>query len=473
MSPPSKMLFVCPETPLPAGTGGRVRSWHLLKAMARQHAVTLLLLNNDALEMDAEMARFCQSVIRPPEGRTSWARRPSRWRSLLRVAGVLAFPWRRNWEILAAYAGQHCAGVAREGSKPSARVLSTLLSVEIRMAARLGTPPPMLTLYAQRAARRFSHDTMARVAEEKFDVLWFEFSYCYPVVGKLLPANQRPLLVCNAHNVENELQRRCAALAGSPVEARWIALQSKLLRRVESDAFRSCNLTLACSKDDAALITQLAPEANVVTVPNGVDTDYFRPRPGSFRAPVPTLLFTGNFAYQPNCDALNWFIAEIFPPIREAVANCRFVCAGRAAQSALNRVPGRPKGVECVSDPADIRPQFEGAWVFVVPLRAGGGTRLKILEAMAMDRPIVSTRVGAEGIPCQDGEHILLADTAIEFANSVLRLIADEKLRAQLASQAAQWARQNYDWKDACGIAAKTLDQMLAPGRKSRLEGKA
>ncbi len=97
-----------------------------------------------------------------------------------------------------------------------------------------------------------------------------------------------------------------------------------------------------------------------------------------------------------------------------------------------------------------MRPQFKNAWVFVVPLRAGGGTRLKILEAMAMERPVVSTTIGAEGIPCQDGRHILLADSPIDFANAVLRLIADERLRAQLAREAASWARQNYKIGKAC-----------------------
>ncbi len=253
MASPGKILFVCPETPCPTGTGGRVRSWHLLRGLAREHAVTLLLLNNDGLERDADLGRFCQSVIRPPEGRTSWARRPSRWRSLVRVAGVLAFPWRRDWEILAAYAGQHCGGNSHNGSAQSKRLLSALLSAEIHMAALRFAPPPMLTLYAKNVARRLSGDTMTRLAQEKYDVLWFEHSYCYPAVRKLLPASQQPLLVCNAHNVECELQRRCVALAGNPAEAQWLALQSKLFRRVEADAFQSCDLTFACSSDDAAL----------------------------------------------------------------------------------------------------------------------------------------------------------------------------------------------------------------------------
>jgi polysaccharide biosynthesis protein PslH len=469
MPSPRKILFVCPETPGPTGTGGPVRSWHVMLALARQHAVTSLVLNNDGLEMDAELGRFCQGVIRPP-AIAAQSLRPSRWRSLLKTAGVLAFPWQENWETLAAYAGQHCDGAAGNGAKRSTRLLSTLLWAEIHLAAARFTPPPMLTLYAQNAAGSLSSDTKARLAEEKFDVVWFEFSFCHPVVRKLLPADQRPLLVCDAHNVEFELQRRCAALADTPTEARWLGLQSDLLKQVESAAFRSCDLTLACSKYDADVISQLAPDASVLVVPNGVDTDHFRPRPDARTTPEPTVLFTGNFGYQPNCDAVKWFVGDVFPRIKKAVPNCRFVFAGRGAQSAFDRFPVKPEGVQCVSDPADIRPQFEGAWVFVAPVRAGGGTRLKILEAMAMQRAVVSTRVGAAGVPYTDGEHVLLADTPDDFANAVLRLIANKTLRAQLAGNAALWVRQNYNWPDLCENAVKTLDQMLSIGCESWME---
>jgi glycosyltransferase involved in cell wall biosynthesis len=447
-----------------------VRNWHLLRAIADRHVVTLLLLNDDAAEMDADQRRFCARVIRPPRRTATPAGQPSRIHSLLETAGVLAFPWRRNWEALAAYAGQHCGGNLGDCSRRSKWLLSKLLSVEINLAAIRFTPPPMLTLYLQEAARSLSRDTMTLLAEERYDVLWFEHSFCYPVARRLLPASQKPIVVCDAHNVESELQRRCAAIASTPAEARWLELQSKLLRRVETDAFQSCDLTFACSEDDASLIRQLAHDANVITVPNGVDTEYFRPRAGSAPAMEPTLLFTGNFAYQPNCDALMWFITEIFPRIRAAVPNCRFVFAGLDAQGAFDRMRIQPDGVQCVSDPADMRPQFEAAGIFVVPLRAGGGTRLKILEAMAMERPIVSTKVGAEGIPCQDGRHILLADSPIDFANAVFRLIADGALRARLASQAALWVRENYNWQALCGNAVKALDVMLAPSCRSGTE---
>jgi glycosyltransferase involved in cell wall biosynthesis len=137
--------------------------------------------------------------------------------------------------------------------------------------------------------------------------------------------------------------------------------------------------------------------------------------------------------------------------------------AGAKASSALSELGYVDSNIECVSSPPDIRPCFERSWIFVVPLRAGGGTRLKILEAMAMELPIVSTAIGAEGIPCQDGEHILLADSPSDFANAVLRLLADEKLRLQLSNEAASWVRKNYDWKDLCESAVNSLRQQYEP----------
>ena len=461
-----RILFVSPETPCPTGTGGRVRSWHVLRGLAQQYAVTLLVLNHDYVAMDAELRRFCSQVFRPL-GKLAPACPPPRWRSLLKTVGVLAFPWQRNWEVLAAYAGQHCGGPPHQDSHRSTRLVSALLSLEIRLVARRYTPPPMLALYLQNTARSLGPDTVSRLASERYDVLWIEHSICHPAARQLLPSGQRPLRVCNAHNVEFLLQERCAALARSPAEAQWTALQSELVRRIESDAFQSCDLTLACSKDDAALIAQLAPQASLLTVPNGVDTGYFRPSPGSHPAPAPTLVFTAGFLYQANCDAVGWFIAEIFPRVRAAVPDCQFIFAGLAAQAAFNRLSVKPDGVHCVSDPADIRPQFESAWVFVVPLRAGGGTRLKILEAMAMERPVVSTRVGAEGVPYKDGEHLLLADSAEEFARAAIRLLQSRELREKLVANAALFARQHYEWSTLMEMTRSKLDTMIsAVGRQ-------
>ena len=460
MSKRARILFVSPETPRPTGTGGRVRSWHLLRALSKDYQVTLLLLNRDELEMDPELARNCVRLIRPAAG----ARKPpvSTWRSRLKSAGVLAFPWQQQWATLAAYAGQYCQGRGTNGGPRSTRILSALLGWEFRAAARFFAVPPMLTLYLRNGAANVSPQVKSLLAAENYEILWYEHSFCHPVAVDLLPANQHPLVVCSTQNVESKLQSRCAAIARTTAEERWLSLQSQLLQKVEVKAFQDCQLAVACSESDESLIANLAPGANTLVLANGVDTSYFRPPTGSVRNPLPTILFTAGFAYQANHDAIDWFIRDIFPLVRQAVPQARFVFAGLAAQAAFDRMQDRPEGVGCVSDPADIRPQFQDAWVFVVPLRAGGGTRLKILEAMAMELPVVSTRIGAEGVPYQDGEHLLLADSPSDFARAVVRLLQSAELRCRIAGTGARFAREHYDWTALTATIGSKLNSMLS-----------
>ncbi len=456
----ARILFVSPETPRPTGTGGRVRSWHLLRALGKDFQVTVLLLNRDEQEMDAELARNCVRLIRPAAGAKKTP--VSAWKSRLKSVGVLAFPWQQDWTTLASYAGQYCPGRGGNGRPRSTRILSTLLGWEIQAAARFFAVPPMLTLYLRHGAAALAPQVKASLAGENYEVLWYEHSFCHPVAVDLLPVNQRPLVVCSTQNVESKLQLRCAAIARTTPEERWLSLQSQLLQKVEAKAFADSQLAVACSEDDASLIANLAPGTNTLVLANGVDTSYFRPPPGSARNPLPTILFTAGFAYQANHDAIDWFIRQIFPLVRQAVPQARFVFAGLAAQAAFDRMQDRPDGVSCVSDPADIRPQFQDAWVFVVPLRAGGGTRLKILEAMAMELPVVSTRIGAEGVPYQDGEHLLLADSPPEFAQAVVRLLQSADLRCRIAETGARFARDHYDWTALTATIGSKLNSMLS-----------
>ncbi len=246
--------------------------------------------------MDDELTQLCERVLRPVPDSAARSRPASRWRSLLKTAGILAFPWKDNWTLLATYAGQHCSrGNSSHSRSFSTRLLTRLLAAEMYLAGYWFSPAPMLTLYLQNAARRLPPETMEFISRENFDFLWFEHSFCHPIARALISTNQRTQLICDAHNVESELHRRYMSLANTSDEARWLGLQARLIERVESDAFQFCSLTLACSKNDASLITQLAPSANVLTVPNGVDTKYFQPARVSLAASKPTLLVTASF----------------------------------------------------------------------------------------------------------------------------------------------------------------------------------
>jgi glycosyltransferase involved in cell wall biosynthesis len=240
----------------------------------------------------------------------------------------------------------------------------------------------------------------------------------------------------------------------------WLCNQPAILGRAEARAFKACDLVIACSEEDLRLGRALAPRGVFSVVGNGVDTGYFKRGGRQQPDAVPTLLFTGTMSYAPNVDAVRYFFDEIFPRIRAQIPECRLVVAGREAAADLLPENSQQDHVEWVCSPSDMRPLFERAWVAIVPLRAGGGTRLKIPEAMAMECPVVSTSIGAEGVPYLDGRHLLLADSPESFADAVLRLLRDEILRDSIKAEAAEFIRSHYDWSLLSGTAMSLLGNL-------------
>jgi glycosyltransferase involved in cell wall biosynthesis len=297
------------------------------------------------------------------------------------------------------------------------------------------------------------------------DVIWFEHSILFPYAKRLRRHFPGARLICNAHNVEYCLQKRVAQIAKAPSIRKWYEMQAEASRRIEKEAFKQCDLIFCCSEEDARLVRQLSPRACVAVIPNGVDTNYFRPATeiGNQRRPDgrsrPRIIFTGAMGYEPNLDAVGYFVQEILPLVRQEEPGCRFCIAGSRAQARFGHLAQADALIEIASDVPDMRPYFEMSDLVVVPLRAGGGTRTKVLEAMAMERAIISTRIGAEGITCVDGKHILLADSPHDFAANVVRLLDDTALRSRIGHQAGVWVRQRYDWTRLCAEAIRGLDR--------------
>ncbi|MEI7935837.1 MAG: glycosyltransferase family 4 protein [Verrucomicrobiota bacterium] len=472
-----KILMLAIEPPRSRGLGGEVRTFHFVRALAQQGELTLAVLDPVGERVpDADIAKMCKAVFRPMpsnEGEGLGRLRSPRLLSWLRTLGVLFAPWRDNWSRLLSYWLQFCPVVPQGEGKPlkrSRRVLSALLDLEFRIAARCCSVPSMLTFYYAEAFRRMIPRLVEAGKAERFDVIWVEHSFIYPFAQELLRSMGKTLVVCNAHNVEFRLQERHVGLAKTRREKGYWHDQSRLMRNIETRAFRDSDLVIACSEQDRASVLDLAPSARVTVIGNGVDAKNVRPCQPRGLAPVPTVLFTGTFSYGPNVDAAGYFVREIFPVVKREIPSCRFVVAGYLAQSALDQAGIRDDSLTCVTSPEDMRPLFDQAWAFVVPLRIGGGTRLKILEAMAMEVPVVSTRIGAEGVPYVDGTHLLLADAPQEFAAALIRLLSDAELRAGLAAKAAQFARQNYDWELLCDRGMEKLQEVVADRRQNTVE---
>jgi glycosyltransferase involved in cell wall biosynthesis len=272
-----------------------------------------------------------------------------------------------------------------------------------------------------------------------------------------------PRWVFDAHNAEHLLQRRMFQRdARNP--KRWVSalyswLQWRKLARFEGSICRQADCVLACSPADAGALRGLVPGLQPVLLPNGVDTDYCQP---GIVAPAhlvsPSLVFTGKMDFRPNVDAILWFCAHVMPRIRVANPQAHLYVVGKSPHPRLAALAENP-GVTLTGFVEDVRPYIAAASVYVVPLLTGGGTRLKVLEALAMGKAIVSTSLGSEGIPVEDGRELLLADEPHSFAQRVLSLLADEPRRRELGAMGRAFAVNRFDWKTVAAPLQELYDE--------------
>lgn len=261
-----------------------------------------------------------------------------------------------------------------------------------------------------------------------------------------LPDNLPVPTVLFQHNVEARIWERHAEVATHPLRRQYFEAQWLRMQAFERAQCRQVDHVIAVSADDLAYFRDEYDVRSVSAVATGVDTDFFRPAPADDADPT-SIVFTGSMDWMPNEDAVRWFTAEILPRIRDEMPNTELTIVGRNPTADVQALAEQAEGVRVTGTVADVRPYLERAGVVVVPLRIGGGTRLKIFEAMAMEKAIVSTTIGAEGLPVVDGEHLLLADTVNEFASSVVRLMRETTLARQIGSQAGRLVHDRFGWK--------------------------
>ena len=274
-------------------------------------------------------------------------------------------------------------------------------------------------------------------------------------------------VVLNAHNVEHVLLRQRAVVEPHWPQRLFLRTQVAKLQAYERDACRRANHILACSQDDADSLAALAPETPVSVVPNGVDVERNRPAAAAIADHPPRLVFVGQMGWFPNRDGAQWFVDEILPRILAVRPDTEFVLVGNsqglrvpAALRAHVHLPGFVEDLESALHDADV---------YVVPLRSGSGTRLKVLEAMAFGKPIVTTHIGSQGIELEPGAEALFADRPEDFAAAVLRLIANPHEAARLGSAARAKAQLLYDWNTIGRQVVSTYAQLLEDQRGASL----
>ena len=381
-----RLLWIKNELLHPVDKGGRIRTYQMLRALRQQNDVTYLTLDDGNAASDA-VARSHEYATR-----------------------TVTVPFRP--------APRLSAGFFLDLVK---NVFSSL----------------------QYAAQRYRSQALrAQIAELSKFVDLVICDFLAPSLN--VPSNLGTLTVLFQHNVEAKIWERHAAVADNPLRRAYMSSQWQRMLRFEAGECRRFDHVVAVSETDAQIIRQEFGVRSVSFVGTGVDTEYFCPSGGSRNDAE--LVFVGTMDWLPNDDGVQWFLQDVLPLVRKVRPDATVTIAGRKPSAAVYRIASRTSGVHVTGAVPDVRPFLERAAVSIVPLRIGGGTRLKIYEAMAMGTPIVSTTIGAEGLPVRDGEHLLIADSPQEQATAILRLLQDRGNAERLAARALLYVNEYCSW---------------------------
>lgn len=392
-----RLLLLCHTLPYPPDGGPWIRTYHVLRLLAEEFDITALCFERAGARGGLDPAPS------------------SRPESLSRLADVevFAIPQRHS---RARYVWDHLRSVV------SGRVYTWYLYDSLPFRHRL---------HEILSARRFD-----LVHVDSLDL------------ARYLPSCRDLPVVCVHHDIESVLLRRRAVVDRSFWRRAYIGHQARLMKRIESRWCGRVALNVVCSEHDRAVLQRVAPGSRVAVVPNGVDTDHFR----AGAADGTGVAFVGGTSPFPNRDALTFFCEDILPHLR-ADGSVRVRWIGRASPDEQQEYRER-HGVELTGYLDDARPAMAEAACHIVPLRVGGGTRLKILDAWSMGKAVVSTSIGCEGLAAEDGSNILVRDDPRAFADAIRAVLGDAGLRQRLGARGRATAERTYSW-DVIGRALR------------------
>jgi glycosyltransferase involved in cell wall biosynthesis len=296
-------------------------------------------------------------------------------------------------------------------------------------------------LYSTRA---FQQRLDQHIAHGDYDVVQVEFAQM-GIYSLSRTPGQRTRFVLDEHNIEYEIVKRTAEAEGSAARRIYSAINWRKVKHEELDAWRRFDGVALTSQRDEELLKRDAPGIPTRVVPNAVDLDEFRPN--ATQVEPNTLLFFGALDYHPNVEGMQYFLAEIWPLLTREHPQVKLVVVGRNPPPTL--LSRRGPQVEFTGYVDDPRPYLDSAAAVIVPLRIGGGTRFKIVEAMAKAKPIISTTIGAEGLNAENERHLLIGDDPSSFAKQAGRVLRDPAFAATIGGAARQFAERQYGWQSA------------------------
>lgn len=378
-----KILNVMPYSPVPPDFGGALRENYLLRSLASKHDVTVLTYGDDD-----QLSLFKQEFD-----------------ELVDEIHMIKEPWERRFRRIA----QLCAIWSSKSY-----------------------------FHNHNCSQQMQEKVDELLARNNFDAIHCEFS----VMGNLDFGDDH-IKVVDTHNVEYENYRRMWKKTSTPFKKWFYRHEYQKVYKEEIKALSEQDVIFSTSSEDRTIMKEDVPDVPNYVIPNGVDTSYFRPNFAQEVEPY-SIVFTGMMAYTPNYDGMLYFLDEIFPHIQDEVPEAKVYIVGKRPPKELKERESEHVTVTGFVD--DVRPYVWQSSVFVVPLRMGSGTRLKVVESLAMKKPVVSTSLGCEGIDVKHGESILIEDSPKAFAKSVIRLFKDQELYFKLTSNGYEVIKNNYEW---------------------------
>lgn len=384
-----KILWLKTELLHPVDKGGKIRTYNMLRELKRNHHVTYLTLD-DGTAGDSERfaaREYCHELISIPHQR-------------------------------------------REKFTPG---------FYAELVLNLASPLPY-------AIKKYESRQMLREIEQlagagDFDVVICDF--LAPAVN--MPATLPCASVLFQHNVEAMIWKRHCEVEKNPLKRTYLQGQWRKMRNFERDMCRRFDSVIAVSTEDRDQMRVEYGVQAVADVPTGVDTQFFQPQ-GNAEIKSHNLVFTGSMDWLPNEDAIRYFTEQILPLIKAKVPAVSLTVVGRSPYPSLLELSKRDSSISVTGRVDDVRPYMEQAAAYIVPLRIGGGTRLKIYEALAMEKPMVSTTVGAEGLPLKPDHDLLIADDPESFAAAVVKLLEEPSAAREMGRRAARTVRENFGW---------------------------
>lgn len=406
------ILAVTSEAPWPLDSGGHLRTYHLLRALSAHHDVDLVA------PVPREQA---ESLARP-----------------LRAAGLVP----------------HLVPMTEAGR---GRVAWS--------AARAALSPRPFVMYARHDHRPVREMLRQRIAARSPDVLYLDhldsFVYANDARGSVV--------VGDMHNVYSLLATRAARSQRHRAVRQYLRREAARLARVEATAARMADLITTVSETERQYFQALT-DRPVGVVPNGVDVVHYASATIPRRSSPPVVLYLGAMSWPPNVDAARFLVSDVLPALRQRLPDARVQIVGRDPSGDVRALAAMP-GVDVTGAVPDVAPYLAAAWMLAVPLDAGGGTRLKILEAFAAGLPVVSTPVGCEGIDAEPNVHLAVASRA-DFASAAIDLLVNEERAHSMAQRARSLVADRYDWR-VVGETASALIGRAVAARRAAVRGAA